>query len=197
MSSIPVPGGHPRDIPSEVKAQKSRFRFPRWAKFITIIGVVVFLFGSIMLPSLCKAREPANRVKCASNLRQISNALILFANDHQGKFPDQLSELITTEDLTAAVFVCPSSSTQVAPGNTPEETLANLASPKYCSYVYLKENRDKADKALVYERFGDHNEDGMNIVFGDMRVEFIAGGRAVDKDALKAMGIPAEEVGSK
>ncbi len=35
----------------------------------------------------CRSRETANRVKCASNLRQIGQALTLYQNDNDGTYP--------------------------------------------------------------------------------------------------------------
>jgi prepilin-type processing-associated H-X9-DG protein len=38
-------------------------------------------------PGLCRSRETANRVKCASNLRQIGQAMTLYANDNGCAYP--------------------------------------------------------------------------------------------------------------
>ncbi|MFI5379779.1 MAG: hypothetical protein ACHRHE_10810 [Tepidisphaerales bacterium] len=53
-----------------------------------IVAVAVVVVGggcliSILLPALNAAKERANRVKCASNLRQIGQALQLYANDNK------------------------------------------------------------------------------------------------------------------
>ena len=58
----------------------------RW--FSTIVITIVCVFGvllliAILLPSLGSAGPRANRVKCASNLRQIGQALQLYANDNK------------------------------------------------------------------------------------------------------------------
>jgi prepilin-type N-terminal cleavage/methylation domain-containing protein len=115
-------------------------------ELLVVIGIIALLI-SILLPSLSKARETANKVKCGSNLKQIGNALLLYANDNNGAFPRtyydptkpikgkaadattgnnkpdpfdktnpvgvnnvpaELYMLMRTEDLTAAVMVCPS-----------------------------------------------------------------------------------------
>lgn len=174
----------------------SGFRIPRWAKWLVIVGVVVFLLGAIILPDTCRAREPANRVKCGANLKQIGNALTMFANEHEGKYPDKLSDLIAAESLPPSIFVCPSSSAESADGKTPEAIVAQLEEPKYCSYVYLKENIGKPDKAVVYERLDDHDKAGMNVLKGDLTVDFFNAGKS-DHSVLGSFGIPESEFGAK
>lgn len=143
---------------------------------ISVSVVSFFMAGcmlSILLPSLNRARETANRVKCASNLRQIGQALLLYGNENRGQYPPaDFAPLLLTQDITAEVFVCPSGDHAVAPGGTVQQQAAVL--PRHLSYVYVPggTTNSSADFVLAYEPLANHGGDGANFLFGDGHVSW-------------------------
>ena len=135
---------------------------------------------SVLLPSLNRAREQANRVKSASNLRQIGIAAMMYSNDNNGKLPDSLGVMATKYDLTPQVFSNPRSNNNLnpSPGLTPDQLSQWI--DQNSDYVWLgkgKKNTAPADDILAYEKF-EGLQDGINILYGDGHVEFQTMARA-------------------
>lgn len=55
-------------------------------ELLVVIGIIAVLI-SILLPSLTRAREAANRIKCASNLKQIFTLLHVYADSYKDQVP--------------------------------------------------------------------------------------------------------------
>ncbi len=59
-------------------------------ELLVVIGIIAVLI-SILLPSLNKAREQGNIVKCASNIRQLALAVTNYATENKGKYPPNVN----------------------------------------------------------------------------------------------------------
>jgi prepilin-type processing-associated H-X9-DG protein/prepilin-type N-terminal cleavage/methylation domain-containing protein len=56
-------------------------------ELLVVIGIIAMLIG-LLLPALARARESARAISCASNLRQLNTALVMFANENRGHLPN-------------------------------------------------------------------------------------------------------------
>src|SRR5438477_1630658 len=55
-------------------------------ELLVVIGIIALLIA-ILLPALQRAKESANVVKCASNMRQLGMAFVAYAQDFKNNFP--------------------------------------------------------------------------------------------------------------
>ena len=80
-------------------------------ELLVVIGIIGLLM-SVLMPTLARTKEKARQVKCMSNIRQISQACVMFATDHNGLMPgrasgsimgiDPISGSVTTAAAAAA-----------------------------------------------------------------------------------------------
>ena len=69
---------------STIPARRNGFTL---VELMVVIGIITTLL-SLLLPTIGKAREAANRTKCAANLHSLGQIVFLFANDHHGRIPE-------------------------------------------------------------------------------------------------------------
>jgi prepilin-type N-terminal cleavage/methylation domain-containing protein/prepilin-type processing-associated H-X9-DG protein len=68
-------------------------------ELLVVIGIIALLI-SFLMPSLQKARQQANRVACQSNLRQVGQALLIYANNWKGQvYPPGLGAGLVGADI--------------------------------------------------------------------------------------------------
>ena len=112
---------------------------------------------SILLPSLARAREVSKRAVSSANLRGIGQACLMYAKDHQEKFPPSFDALLKDGMIAQAQLRSP---------RDPDEDEDAV------SYVYIagQTATSAAQNVVAYEKlFGD---EGTNVLFLDGHVQW-------------------------
>jgi len=106
----------------------------------------------------------------------------MYAMDHDGAFPPDFPTLLANEDLAPKVFICPSSKDEV---DEPLRTTRPTVKPRYtlgpghCSYIYcvppdFRDSTPNVDTILAYEPPSNHDNNGMNVLYADGHVDWVA-----------------------
>jgi prepilin-type processing-associated H-X9-DG protein len=66
---------------------RSRFHIGFTLVELLVAMGIIFLMASILLPVLARARSHAQLVRCASNLRSLAQAAVMYRNDNRGIVP--------------------------------------------------------------------------------------------------------------
>ncbi len=74
-------------------------------ELLVVIGIIAVLIG-LLLPALNKAREAARQVQCLSNMRQLSSAIIMLANDHHGYMPSATGYSYVSSNPSGGAKLC-------------------------------------------------------------------------------------------
>src|SRR5256885_688362 len=65
-------------------------------ELLVVIAIITILLA-ILLPVIGRAREQGRRVQCASNLRQITQAWLMYADNNQGYLPAAAPKIATSD----------------------------------------------------------------------------------------------------
>ena len=105
-------------------------------ELLVVIGIIAILVG-ILLPSLARARQAAQTVKCASNLRSLGQAMHLYVSENKGTFP--------------AAYIYEGHGIS---GNTQTPDAANNGYVHWSSYLYKKGSGKTLDNRIFKQRAG-------------------------------------------
>lgn len=134
------------------------------------------LTAGILLPSLNRAREAANRVKSASNLRMIGLAAKMYANeDPKFRMPDDFTAMLKKQDITLDVFINPRSDTDRPNVGAMTPDQQGAWATETADYIWGGKgftDEAAADRPLAWENPLKVDE-GINVLFFDGHVDWM------------------------
>ena len=175
----------------------------RLAPLVAKLAIAVAVFAlliAILLPSLNRRRDEPAVLTCASNLKQIGQAMLLYANENRDQMPPDFVALLETEDLVPEVFVCWGSGDEKTTATQPTAIRADFAAGGHCSYVYVaglgRYSQIGADDVVAFEPPG-HHDGSSAILFGDGHAERVDDAAAKDivrqyDNAVRPIRLPAK-----
>jgi prepilin-type N-terminal cleavage/methylation domain-containing protein/prepilin-type processing-associated H-X9-DG protein len=111
-------------------------------ELLVVIAIINILAG-MLLPSLTRAKEQARRAACLNNLRNIGQALAMYAGENDGFLPPEDGSPTEDRDLDVlfpsyldnpAVFWCPSDPVKPPPFDPTRPIPSDISNT---SYAYL------------------------------------------------------------
>jgi prepilin-type processing-associated H-X9-DG protein len=177
------------DDPAAIPIAQLTYQHPprrnrRGALIAALVASALFAVCIVIvsvLPSLKRTRDYAGPVACNGNLSRIGHAIALYANAHRGRFPDNLTSLVSAGSLDPADLICPCTSLTPATGPTTQAIVADLSAGGHVSYTYIGKGltyRATSDVVVAYEAPVDHGGGrGMNVLFADGHAEMFHGAR--------------------
>ncbi len=140
-----------------------------WVKSVLLLLACLIVWGAVF--TYHRTQATAQVIQSGENLRDIGCALFVYADRHNGNYPDRLSDLLADQEIPPERFIVPWGSATPASGKTPQGRAAQMDAGGHCSYGYLGAGRTEKDltagMVLMYEADGKNPGGFVYCLFGD------------------------------
>lgn len=125
---------------------------------LLIVIAIIAILAAMLLPALNKAREKSKMTKCLSNLKQISAACIMYANDYKGILikPQPRANYYWSNALADGAYL-PASNVFVCPNQTYNPKFVNNSSTRYNTYGLNRDMERGTSKGSLEDAGGFYN----------------------------------------
>lgn len=195
MSQLP-PMSPPPPQPPQKKGISTGAIIAIIAGVLVVLAIpVIVLLVAILLPALSHARDAAQQVACANNMRVIGIALESYTLESRGVLPPSLELLVEGQFITPGGLVCPTLDADADEVmHLPLKEQAAWAA-RHGNYIYVPVDRRgmyDPEAILLYDPPGNHRK-GINILFGDRHTEFVSTARAMELLNAQELDVSAFE----
>ncbi|QOV87404.1 hypothetical protein [Humisphaera borealis] len=163
--------------------QNASSKSPWWSWLFLLLAFGLLLVLVLPFGNRGRASEGSNRLKCASNLRQIGIACLSYANGNAYKLPDSFAALYVAGQIDPESCLCPSSNDLRAAGGDNTQIHTKLAtspppgstSGGYLSYHYAGKGLTPSSPAtavIAYEPLVNHTGEGGHVLYLDGQVRW-------------------------
>jgi hypothetical protein len=146
------------------------------------VAVVVcgFLAATAYVAAWGTVRPMSRREACTFGVRPLAQALGQYADNNDGRLPDDLAELLYYQYTDGWALVCPRSDDRPAVGATnvaQANALYRTSKAGHCSYVYLGRgvNRQSDPGAAVLYEPGKAGDQALLVLRADGSIVWLAG----------------------
>jgi prepilin-type N-terminal cleavage/methylation domain-containing protein/prepilin-type processing-associated H-X9-DG protein len=106
---------------------------------LLVVIAIIAVLSSLALPVIGGMRARANQTACASNLRQVGTAMILFCQENDGQFPKSTHSAAISESwiFTLLPYLANVEEVRLSPGDPDIERRRQLRTTSYTMNEYL------------------------------------------------------------
>ncbi len=138
-------------------------------------AIALLIFAGFVFISLVEARQAVFETVCVHNLKLIGLPLRMYAEEHENRLPEKLSDLYPEYLTDPRCLICPNLRKHHKKTTGKEYPFSDPPTPEeidtHCSYVYVPGYSldDDKDTVVAYEKVDKHHGRGRALLYLDTR----------------------------